>query len=53
MPDVDDFMELQIVELMRRASKFVVQRDGEEWKLTAQWKTGQLDDAAPAEPQQK
>jgi hypothetical protein len=42
--DVDDFMELTVVELMRRAAKFVVQHEGDSWKLMAQWKDGQMDD---------
>lgn len=44
MPDVDDFMVLTVLELMRRSEKFVVQREGPHWKLTATWSDGQLDD---------
>lgn len=44
MPDVDDFMLLTVLELMKRSAKFSVQRDGENWKLLATWKDGQLDD---------
>lgn len=43
MPDVDDFMEMTVLELMRRARKFIVQREGDDWKLTAAWKHGELD----------
>ena len=49
MPDVDDFMLLTVLELMRRSAKFVIQREGANWKLTATWKDGQLDDKADSE----
>ena len=43
MPDVDDFMSMTVLELLRRGASFQVTRKESDWKLTLTWKEGQLD----------
>lgn len=43
MPDVDDFMSMTVLELLRRGASFSVVRKEGDWKLTLAWKEGQLD----------
>ncbi len=53
MPDVDDFMSMTVLELLRRGASFIVTRKDADWKLQLTWKEGQLDvppEAAPPKP---